>query len=147
MEFLRQARFKPYMPGMGPTFSLTIWDTFRLDKYGKFILRYRLTQTVDVCNATGKPCEPSCYEPNTSCPKHKRRQVIFEGSDYCPSPSNAISGNESMAGLLYFLTLQPGDTDPDYFANYTPHQLAFASEHGEALRIEAMAKWGEQAFE
>jgi hypothetical protein len=29
--------------------------------------------------------------------------------------------------------MRPGDTDDDYFDSYTPEQLAFVEEYGEAL--------------
>ena len=38
-----------------------------------------------------------------------------------------------MAGVLAFLSLKPGDTDPEFFEDYTPEQLAFARAEGENL--------------
>jgi hypothetical protein len=37
--------------------------------------------------------------------------------------------------------MRPGDTDRDYFADYTPEQLAWAEQHGEALSIEREARY------
>jgi hypothetical protein len=34
---------------------------------------------------------------------------------------------ETVASLLTFLTLRPGDTDADYFAGYTPAQMEWAT--------------------
>jgi hypothetical protein len=59
--------------------------------------------------------------------------LIFEGDDYGPSPCQAIDGDESVAGLLGFLACQPGDTDDEYFARYTPQQLEWAEQYGEEL--------------
>ncbi len=60
-------------------------------------------------------------------------ELIFEGRDYGCSPLHSIDGDESVAGLLTFLSLKPGDTDRDFFADYTKRQLEFAREHGETL--------------
>lgn len=54
---------------------------------------------------------------------------LFEGADYSPSPLDAIDSDASVAGLLVFLSLQPGDTDQEYFAAYTPEQLAWAQSY------------------
>jgi hypothetical protein len=52
-------------------------------------------------------------------------QLVFQGEEYGCSPLHAIDGDESVAGLLAFLSLRPGDTDREYFANYTPEQIAW----------------------
>jgi len=53
-----------------------------------------------------------------------KEQLIFTGNDY--RPSNLYPGQDSIeaiVALLDFLTMQIGDTDRDYFANYTPEQI------------------------
>lgn len=57
----------------------------------------------------------------------KGRRVIFEGDRYSPGAGTAIDSDAAVFGLLGFLTLKPGDTDPDYFRDYTPGQLEWAS--------------------
>ena len=52
--------------------------------------------------------------------------VLFDGADYGPAPHVAIDSDESLRGLLAFLTLRPGDTDAEYFAGYSAEQRAFA---------------------
>jgi hypothetical protein len=52
--------------------------------------------------------------------------VLFRGDDFGPSPMHADDSDETLRGLLGFLTLRPGDTDRDYFADYTPAQRAFS---------------------
>jgi hypothetical protein len=52
--------------------------------------------------------------------------VLFDGADYGPAPHVAIDSDESLRGLLAFLTLRPGDTDAEYFAAYSAAQRAFA---------------------
>jgi len=59
--------------------------------------------------------------------------VLFRGEDFGPSPMHADDSDEALRALLGFLTLRPGDTDRECFANYTQAQLDFANEHGELL--------------
>jgi hypothetical protein len=63
--------------------------------------------------------------------------VLFEGSDYSPSPMTAIDSDEAVRGLLGFLTLKPGDTDDGYFEKYTDEQKSFADSSAEGLSL-----WG-----
>lgn len=69
--------------------------------------------------------------------------TIFQGEDFSGSPMNADDADETVAALLGFLTLRPGDTDADYFENYTPAQLDFCAQHAEALSLEALTRFGE----
>lgn len=61
--------------------------------------------------------------------------LIFEGSDFAPSPLHAIDSDAAMYALLGFLALRPGETDATYFASYTPEQLAFVSAHADDLSL------------
>lgn len=56
----------------------------------------------------------------------KDDSILFQGNDYKPSPLNCIDSLQSILDLFGFLTVQSGDTDKEYFKNYTPEQLAFA---------------------
>jgi len=60
-------------------------------------------------------------------------KVIFEGEDFAGSPLHADDSDETVAALLSFLSLRPGDTDRDYFDSYTPEQLDWARANGEEL--------------
>lgn len=51
--------------------------------------------------------------------------VIFEGSDFAGSPLHSDNDDQTLRALLGFLTLRLGDTDREYFADYTPEQIAF----------------------
>lgn len=62
-------------------------------------------------------------------------KVLFEGNEYRPSPMHSIDGKESIFGLLAFLSLRPGDTDDDYFKDYTPEQLEFCETDAEELSL------------
>lgn len=91
-------------------FSLSLWQTGRTDRWGKSILAYQLSD---------------------------HGTVIFTGSDYHCSPMHAIDSDEAAEGLLAFLSLRDGDTDDEYFAAYTPTQLAFR----DSSRCEELSLW------
>lgn len=91
-------------------YKLTTWDPNTRDDRGYHNVAYRLTS-------------PS-------------GETIFEGDDY--SGPSAIDSDETVRGILGFLTLRPGDTDEDYFANYTTRQRQFAEREAESLSYWAM---------
>lgn len=125
MEKLRTVRLSPYRKGMGPTFTLTTFDTGR-------------TQT-------NVGTRPTHYTLGYELRMHEngRTVVLFKGEDYgCPMHS-VVDSDECVRGILGFLTLRPGDTDADYFAAYTPDQLAYCAAHAEALSCEVYSRFGE----
>jgi len=65
-------------------------------------------------------------------------RVLFEGADFGCSPMHAIDSDECLRALLGFLTLKPGDTDDEYFSNYTKDQMAFAEGDAEELSLWAI---------
>ena len=79
--------------------TLCLWDTYRRNSLGKAILKYQFK--------VGK-------------------KVIFEGEDFSPSPCFAIDSLQTAYACLGFLTLKPGDTDREYFENYTEDQMNWA---------------------
>ena len=110
---IRLVRFRPYLNGHGPTFSLELYDVRSLERIG-----YTLRQ-------------------------HQRRKttVIFDGSDFRPAPGHAWDSDETVRALMTFLTLRPGDTDAEYFSDYTPEQIEFRDMHAEALAACVVARF------
>jgi hypothetical protein len=92
----------------GGAFELKLWDTHKLDWRGQSVLAYKL--------------------------RHRGR-LIFKGRDYSGSPLHCDDSDETVAGLLAFLSLKPGDTDREYFKGYTRAQMAFCLAHGEELSL------------
>lgn len=45
--------------------------------------------------------------------------------------------------VMTLLAMKPGDTDAEFFADYTPEQLAFAGNYGEELVLEANRRYGD----
>lgn len=105
-QLLRDVRIPSPFVNDAPDFRLRLWDTFRVDSWGKSILGYDFSRN-DV--------------------------EIFQGEDFHCSPMDPIDSDAAIRSLLVFLTLRPGDTDREHFENYTTEQLDFADRYGEAL--------------
>ena len=90
----------------GSCFTLRLFDTFTTDSLGKCRLAYEL---------------------------YHKDKLIFKGDDFCCSPMHAIDSDECTAALLGFLSMGPGDVDPEYFNEYTKEQLNFVDYYGEDL--------------
>jgi hypothetical protein len=54
---------------------------------------------------------------------------------------NADDSDETVRGLMGFLTLRPGDTDDEYFENYTKAQRRYCDMHAEDLSCEVEARF------
>lgn len=52
-------------------------------------------------------------------------EVLFCGDDFGPGAATADDSDEALRALCGFLFLRPGDTDREYFADYSARQLAF----------------------
>jgi hypothetical protein len=111
---MRTIRLRPYRDPAAARFTLRLYDTGRTGSDGKYVVRYTLTQHL------GKP-------------GHATSTVIFDESRFRCSPLNAIDSDACVAAILGFVTLRPGDTDAEYFADYTDQQREFAAEHAESL--------------
>jgi hypothetical protein len=80
----------------------------------------------------------SLSEGKTRCAyelKHGRK-VIFEGKEFYTGAGFTADSMRSVECLLGFLTLQIGDTDREYFDNYTKAQFEFInSDTADNLRL------------
>jgi hypothetical protein len=162
-DVLRKVTFRPYRKGMGPVFRLVTWDTGRTGYGGKSMLGYRLTMrgpcgcaeagNKTTCGTCGRSWCAHCYPgPAALCPfccngkarpwEESKSAVLFEGEDFWCSPLHAIDSDAAVESIMAFLTCKPGDTDPEYFADYTPAQLDYCSQHAEALASEVEARFG-----
>lgn len=88
-------------------YTLTMRQTDKRDSTGHILVKYSLTDD-----------------------KHR---VLFEGDDFGASPMHSPESKESACALIDFLTLKPGDTDSEYFKDYTPEQMTFATGPAEYL--------------
>jgi len=100
----------------GSWVHLKMWDTGGRDWRGQTIISYQL--------------------------RHKGK-IVFLGSDFAGSPMNCDDSRETVGSLLLFLSLRPGETDKEFFENYTADQLVWVREHGEWLSLLAHQMLGE----
>ena len=116
--------FHPYN-GAGPAFVLTLWDTGGKTDPTHYRLAYRLTKI-----------DQDTTDPDEAV------TVIFQGSDFgCPIYTS-IDSRETVRSVMSFLTCKPGDTDREYFANYTRRQLDYCAQHAEALACAVEDRFG-----
>ena len=100
---------------------IVLWDTFRPDGRGTMWLGYAL------------------WDPEGN--------KVFEGEDYAGSPMDSIDSDETLRCLIGFLALSPGDTDAEYFADYTDDQRSWAESSAcEELSLWAHDEQGETSF-
>jgi hypothetical protein len=59
------------------------------------------------------------------------------------SPLNSCDGADAKRCVLTHVALKPGDTDVEFFENYTADQLDWVEAHGEELFIVAFDRYGE----
>lgn len=71
-------------------------------------------------------------------------RVFTLGELYCAvNRWTAIDSDAAKALVLSLVAMKPGDTDADYFASYSPEQLAFAEAHGEEIDMARMWRFGD----
>lgn len=90
-------------------------------------------RTYDTTRTDGRGCTRIAYEL-----RRPDGFLLFSGADFCGSPMNADDSDENLRALLCFLTLRPGDTDAEYFEDYTSEQRAFCEGDAEALSMWSM---------
>ena len=96
---------------------LDLWDTGRVDSYGKSELRFALA---------------FIPEPPTDC---SRRVVIWEGEDSHPSPLHAIDSDETAAALLSFAAYYGETSDLEAIEGIDAQALDALREHSDELTM------------
>lgn len=132
-QLLASVTFEPYIPGGGPIFGLSLTDTGRRDEYHKHVFHYKLTIT-----------DPE--HVSEDCVRPPQTRILFEGEDFNSHyrPNSKLHDlNSVIRGIMGFLTLKPGDTDREYFRNYTEEQREYCRNWAEALSLEVMLRYGE----
>lgn len=64
--------------------------------------------------------------------------LIFEGTDYGIPAGQRLDDDDAVRGILGFLSCRSGDVEDDYFAGYTPRQMAWVADRAEDLSWWAM---------
>lgn len=69
--------------------------------------------------------------------RHEGRMIFDRSQLWVGLPYNwSTDGNEAREAVLGCVALQPGDTDRDYFKDYSPEQLEWVRSHGDLLGSE-----------
>ncbi len=75
----------------------------------------------------------------------RTRTVVFpRGQLYCAvNRWTAIDSDAAKALVLSLVGMKKGDTDAEYFADYSPEQLTFASEYGDTIAVTGNDRYGD----
>lgn len=75
--------------------------------------------------------------------KHGREVIFPKGQLYCAlhGTSDGIAARELIMSLVGMAPDAGGGEGEDYYADYTPEQIAWANEHWEALACEREARY------
>ena len=92
-------------------FRLEVFDSHSADRHGKARLAY-------------------CFQD------FRMGEIpIFEGQDFYVSPLDAIDSDAVVAALLGYFSLQPGDTDREYFDEYSERQTEWMNCYADELAL------------
>jgi hypothetical protein len=131
-DVLRTVVFRPLTDGV--SYHLLVWDTneYSTDMFRKPRLGYAFAKnTPGPHDAQGNPDPEGAIDGYTT--------LLFLGTDFYCAPGDAVDSDEMIRSLMGFLTLRPGDTDDDYFADHTPKQRAFTE--SSACEVLSMVVW------
>lgn len=93
-------------------FRLDLWDTGERPPGGEALLAYRL-----------------CFAEGT------RWILVFSDEGFRGAHTEEPGSDATVAAILRFCSLRPGEADPVFFERFTAQQIAFAEQHGEALSL------------
>ncbi len=96
------------------SFRLELYDTGRTDRRGGSRLAYRFSDS------------------------RMGAEPIFVGDDFFASPIDAIDGAATIAAVLVFLSLRPGDAGAEALAGYSERQTEWMELYAEDLGLCAL---------
>ena len=125
-EKVRTLHVRPYRKGIGmPWFKIEIWDANKTDHRGAPVVLWRLFEQSEGGGST----------------------LVFDGlaepHKWRCSGWFSVDGDEAAECVLAFVGLRPGDTDAEFFEDYSPAQIAFAEAYGEAISGEKECRFPE----
>lgn len=100
-------------------FSLRLYDEYKI-RHGRRRLTFKFYAAMGEQTDANNP---------------GKRRLIFHCDEFGSSPLHADDSRETIACALSFCALRPGDTDREYFEDYTPLQMEFARRFGEELSL------------
>lgn len=122
----------------GQGFRLELFDTGKQDSYGKQILAYEFYDQMAYPIFEGDLSFGFHQRMPSRGPKRLNdNEPVFAAADFHCSPLHCTDSDACIGALLSFLSLKPGDTDKEYFDDYTPEQMAWCLERAETLSLYA----------
>lgn len=109
-----------------------------------FTLRIRTSQDPVTIHAfDGNHIDPNTGHHRIDVEIILRREVIFaRGDTHCAvNRWTALDSYSAKELVLSLASMKPGDTDDEYFANYTPRQLEFANALGDEISLERARRY------
>lgn len=110
-----------------------------------FTLRVRLSDGLCIIRAFDNPNNRMCGSQRIDISVRMNGSDVFPlGLLYCGTPAAggmSVDGIEAKELVLSLVGMKPGDTDTDYFADYTPEQLEWAQLYGEEISVERQYRY------
>jgi hypothetical protein len=82
-----------------------------------------------------------------TCEVRHGGRVIFPRGQLTCALHGTSDGIRAREMATYLVGMKPGDTDADYFADYTPEQLAWAEEYAEHVHIAGQNRYCDETGE
>lgn len=67
--------------------------------------------------------------------RKNHHNIIFTNMVGSFSPCHACDGDDAKRHVLSHLAMKPGDTDKEFFEDYSPEQLDFVNAYGEEITM------------
>lgn len=70
-------------------------------------------------------------------------QIIFSSLKGSFSPCFSVDGDDAKRHILQHIAMKPGDTDAEFFADYTKEQLDFVKLNSDDIYMTSIERYGE----
>lgn len=97
----------------GYGFRVELYETSRTSDWGKSVVEYKF---------------------------YHQGELIFQDS-ICVPGTRSVDGDETLALVIGWCCLRPGDTDKNFFNGYSERQMDWCREFGETLSLYSEPEW------
>ncbi len=70
-------------------------------------------------------------------------RTIFDPDHFAIGMPGCVDDDSAKASVLGWMSVKPGDTDAEFFDDFTPEQLEFVEHYGEELSLVRELRFGE----
>lgn len=111
-----------------------------------FTVRFKLSDGSASITAYDRGQMLGAHHTKLFCRLSWNGRVLFpESYFYVGIPGHqAVDGKYARETVTSLFCLKPGDTDSEFFADYTTEQIAWVKSHGDELSLEKEARWGSE---